>query len=403
MLLAAGSGLVLSGLTATAADTAKKAPEAKPAETAVHQADFDLPMPGAAVDKLAFLPPVVAKYNAKEITAAEVRRVIQPYLEMGAANGQNPGPDEIVQMARQLVNSMIDEELLSARAAKDGYKPDAAGAEKKISDMETQIGKEKFADELKRQNLTKEEILKKIASVMMITKWVDEKVKPSVTVDDAVLEKYYKDNQKMFEHPEQTQASHILVKVDKDAKPEVKAEAKKKAEGMLAELKKGADFAKMAKEKSDCPSAKDGGDLGFFAKGQMVPAFEEAASVLKPGELSGVVESDFGFHIIKGGEHKAGGVTEFKDVKEQLRGGMVNRQIGKKMQEMIAGLRTEAKAQVMLPEPKMPAMPPGFPAPDGDAGDNAPEAATPPPAAPAAPAAPATPAAPAAPTAPGGK
>ncbi len=119
-----------------------------------------------------------------------------------------------------------------------------------------------------------------------------------VTDEDVAL--YYKIHNNEFLEVEQVKASHILVRVDAGSGDEIKAAARKKAETILAELKGGADFAELAKEKSDdTSSGARGGDLGYFGKGRMVKEFETAAFALKPGELSGIVETTFGYHIIK--------------------------------------------------------------------------------------------------------
>ncbi|WP_051443357.1 peptidylprolyl isomerase [Curvibacter gracilis] len=125
----------------------------------------------------------------------------------------------------------------------------------------------------------------------------------------------YKVNPKSFEAPEEVEASHILIRFGDD-----KAAAKAKAEAILAELKNGADFATVAKEKSEDPgSGAKGGDLGRFGRGRMVKPFEDAAFALKkPGELSGLVESQFGYHILKLKKHDMVRVRAFADVKEEL-------------------------------------------------------------------------------------
>ena len=125
----------------------------------------------------------------------------------------------------------------------------------------------------------------------------------------------YKANSKKYEVAEQVKASHILVKFGDDPKA-----AKEKAEGILAELKSGANFAELAKAKSDDPgSAARGGDLGLFGRGKMVKPFEDAAFALKnPGDLSDIVESQFGYHILVLTERKPAGIKPFDEVKDDL-------------------------------------------------------------------------------------
>lgn len=126
-----------------------------------------------------------------------------------------------------------------------------------------------------------------------------ETIGAQLAVTEAEIKSWYDGHKERFQQPEERRASHILVASEKLGKD--KAKAKAKAEGLLAEIRKNpASFGDLAKKNSDDPgSASKGGDLGFFGKGMMVKPFEEAAYALKDGEISGVVESDFGFHIIK--------------------------------------------------------------------------------------------------------
>lgn len=136
-------------------------------------------------------------------------------------------------------------------------------------------------------------------------------IKKGITVPEEDLRKYYSENASRYTTAEERRARHILIKVDKDAAPDVKQKAKARAEALLADARKNpAGFAELAKKSSDDPgSAGQGGDLDFFGRGAMVKPFEDAVFAMKPGEISNLVESDFGFHIIKleavrGGEKK---------------------------------------------------------------------------------------------------
>src|SRR5262249_49541907 len=119
--------------------------------------------------------------------------------------------------------------------------------------------------------------------------------------------------------PEQVHARHILIKLAPDANEQARAEARKKADDVLAEVKAGSDFAGLAKKYSQDPgSATKGGDLGLFARGRMVPAFEAAAFALEPGTVSDIVETPFGFHIIKVEEKVPGGPKPFEAVRDEI-------------------------------------------------------------------------------------
>jgi peptidyl-prolyl cis-trans isomerase D len=145
-------------------------------------------------------------------------------------------------------------------------------------------------------------------------------VKKGVAVSEDELRKYYTENEARYTSPAERRASHILVKADKSTSAADRAKAKAKAETLLAEVKKNpASFAELARKNSDDPgSATKGGDLDFFGRGAMVKPFEEAAFGLKPGETSGVVQSDFGYHIIQLTGARGGEKRPFEAVRGEL-------------------------------------------------------------------------------------
>jgi peptidyl-prolyl cis-trans isomerase C len=157
-----------------------------------------------------------------------------------------------------------------------------------------------------------EKAKERILSDAMLEK-IDQKNQPSLQDLEAWAQTSYKANSKKYEQPEQVRASHILIRT---AEPDAKA----KAEAILKELRNGADFSKLAKEKSQDPgSAAKGGDLGFFARGRMIKPFEDTAfGMAKAGDISEVIESPFGFHIIRLDEKKPAGLQPFAEVKDAL-------------------------------------------------------------------------------------
>ena len=163
-----------------------------------------------------------------------------------------------------------------------------------------------------------------------------EVVESRIEVSDADIKTFYDQNIGRYKTSEQRRASHILINASKDASAADKASAKAKAEKILEQVRKNpADFAKLAKENSqDTVSAERGGDLNFFGKGDMVKPFEDSVFALKEGEISGLVQSDFGFHIIRVTGIKAPATRELAEVKASIAADIKRQQAGKKYSEI---------------------------------------------------------------------
>jgi peptidyl-prolyl cis-trans isomerase D len=158
-------------------------------------------------------------------------------------------------------------------------------------------------------------------------------VEPKDFVEAKKVKEHYDKNKEEYRVPEQVQARHILMKLDPEAGPETEKEARAKAEKILKELKKGGDFAELAKKHSNCPSAQEGGDLGFFAYQRMDPKFSEVAFALKKGEMSELVKTRFGYHIIKLEERKPSSIQSLEKVEERIRMKLAGEKEEKKAEE----------------------------------------------------------------------
>lgn len=171
-------------------------------------------------------------------------------------------------------------------------------------------------------------------------------VEKSISVPQDDLRKYYEQNTARYTQPEERQARHILVKLDSTTADAAKTEARAKAERILAELKKNpAGFADLARKQSDDPgSAAQGGDLGWFGRGAMTPAFEDAVFALKKGETSGIVTSEFGLHIIQLSDTRGGEQRSFDAVKNEIEE-EVRKQLAQKRFAEVAEQFTDAVDQ----------------------------------------------------------
>lgn len=163
----------------------------------------------------------------------------------------------------------------------------------------------------------------------------------AVTVSDREIERYYEENRFRWETPEQVEASHVLFEIGPDDDVE---EVREEAEQVLEQIRAGADFAEMAREHSDDTSAEDGGDLGLFGRGQMVPEFEEAAFAMSEGEVSDLVRSQYGFHIIKVTGRQAPFVRSLEDVTEEIRGTLAQEKARALMEEAVDSAAEKLRA-----------------------------------------------------------
>lgn len=155
-----------------------------------------------------------------------------------------------------------------------------------------------------------------------------------VEVPEEEVARYYEENRSNFAQPDSTRASHILTNDEETAKK------------ALARVKAGEPFAKVAEELSADPSRANGGDIGFFAKGQVIPEFEEACRKLKPGEVSDVVKSSLGYHVIQVTEKREARERTLDEVKDRIRRALEQRQQQQHLEQVVQGLRS--KAQVLV-------------------------------------------------------
>jgi parvulin-like peptidyl-prolyl isomerase len=172
----------------------------------------------------------------------------------------------------------------------------------------------------------------------------------------------YSQRASIYDVPEQVRARHVLLKIAPDATEAENAETEARAREVLKRLRDGEDFATVATEISEDPGSKEsGGDLGLFGRGQMVKPFEDVAFSLEPGELSDVVRSDFGFHIIRVEEHNLAKQTPFEEVREQLASELIrqettatrNREIADKLSTAVragSSLEDAARAEELTLE-----------------------------------------------------
>lgn len=260
---------------------------------------------GCSADKKA-----VATVNGKDITLGNYEKLLAlNKSSMESYYGSDIWSTEIEKdktyedaLRDMVLETMIISEVIYQQAEKEKVAP----TDKQIQDQidsfnETTKDDADYKDKLKKMGIN-EAFLKFQFSRDLANSKLQEKFEKDIKISEDDMKKYYNDNKSSF-YTDTVTASHILLKTQddngKELSAEKKKEAKKKAEEALAKVKSGEDFAKIAKEYSEDSSASSGGELGTFGRGQMVTEFENAAFSMKPGQISDIVETPYGYHIIK--------------------------------------------------------------------------------------------------------
>jgi peptidyl-prolyl cis-trans isomerase C len=323
-----------------AAPTPPAAPGAGMPAGAPAQAAPPQPLPP---DKI---PAVVAKVNGAPINKGELLKTAeQVHSQM------MPNAPETAEFYRRVLDNLVARELLLQEAKAAGITASDVEVNKQLTELKGRFpSPEKFQEELKKEGMTEAELAQKARDAYVMQKLVESKVINGLAVSDAEIKAFYDKNQEQMKRPERVHLRHVLIKVAKGASAEDKQKAKAKAEDVLAKAKAGGDFAKLATENSDDPGSKvRGGDLSWVSRGQTVPPFEAAAFALKkPNDLSPVVETDFGYHVIQLLEHEDAGVVPLAEVKDKIGEFLKQKQQQEKVQDHIKALRAKGKVEVFI-------------------------------------------------------
>ncbi len=288
----------------------------------------------------------VARVNGTVISRVELERALKVMLSQNQVE-QPLAPEMLQQAEDAALDQLISAELLYQEATKLEIKDlDKQVAEKVALNRAKFKSDEELEKALKGVDMTLKDMQDFTRKDIVIANLIESQFVSKSAVSEAEARKFYDENlEKYFKKPESARASHILIGTDEKSTPEERKKAKEKAEALLKRVKAGEDFAAIAKSDSTCPSSSQGGDLGTFGRGQMVAPFEQAAFALKPGEVSGVVETQFGYHIIKLTEKQEAATEKFEDVKAKIQEFLKQEKVQKEISDRVEALREKAKIE----------------------------------------------------------
>jgi peptidyl-prolyl cis-trans isomerase C len=300
-------------------------------------ADSQAAKPAAKVDQL-FADKIIAKGKGFEIKQSQLDDAMAGLKSTFLARGQTLTPADIAQAQPHVLQRLIQIQVLLTKATDADKAEGKKATDKRLEEMVTRMGGEESLNrQLKSVGTTQEEIKRKMFEESTAEFTLEREMK--VTVSDEEVKKFYDDNPAKFEQPEMVRASHILLstrnaETNTDLSDAQKATKKKTAEDLLKRARAGEDFAKLAKEYSEDPGSKDKGGEYQFPRGQMVPEFEAAAFSLKTNEVSEIVTTQFGYHIIKLSEKIPAKKLAFDKVAPDIREFLRQQQMQKRQEDI---------------------------------------------------------------------
>lgn len=294
-------------------------------------------------------PEQVALVNGAVIGQEDFKTEYGQAVRQMAQQGQPIQEDMVAQVRDQVLDRMIEEELLFQASQTSGIAVEAAAVTAEVGNIKKRFdSEEEFQQALKSFEMTEDYLKRKIQRGLAIKDLIENKVLKDLAVGDEESKAFYAEHPEMFKSPEQVKASHILIKVAEGADEAAKAAARAKLVRIQEDLKKGADFAETARQHSEGPSNERGGELGVFQRGQMVKPFEDAAFALKPGETSDIVETPFGYHLIRVDEHQEERVVPYEEAKERLTEQLKRQKAGQEVDTYIQGLKAKAEVKKFI-------------------------------------------------------
>lgn len=293
---------------------------------------------------------LAARVNGVDITRDKLEKTFNAYVQQRGLSMQGmSNPKRYKQMQRQVLDVLISQELLWQEAQKQNLIVSDQEVDQELERVKANFpSRQAFLIKIEEGGFTEARYAEEIKQRLSAKRLVETDIARSVTVTDQDVHDYYVTNQARFSRPDEAHVRHILIKVEANADQAAREAAKQKIDTILAEVRGGADFAALARQHSEGPSGPKGGDLGFVPRGRLVGPFEEAAFALQPGEISDVVQTRYGYHVIKMEARRGGGPVPEKEVAGRIRKYLWSTKVDQAIQERLNSLREAGAVEIFL-------------------------------------------------------
>jgi len=293
---------------------------------------------------------IVAVVNQEIITLSDVEKWTKSLKAEIVTEDRLEKRERTQAVSRQVLEKLIEEKLLDQEVKKSGVKVSTKDVEATLEEVKRRNGatQEELEEALTVEGLTLEAYKKQIERNLQRQKLIHWAVKVEEKVGEKELRGFYQKNMGRYRTNETYRPAQILFVIPKESTPEEIRDIRRKCQKVLERIKKGEDFGELALLYSEDSSNKDHGDLGFFKKGELLPSFEREALRLKVGEVSGILRTEFGFHIIKLLDRKGTDPLPFEDVKEKVKADYLEGEIQKALKQFISSLKEKAVIEIRL-------------------------------------------------------
>jgi peptidyl-prolyl cis-trans isomerase C len=330
--------LALALLTGAGACNKNDSKTGTPAAEPAAKAEPPKPFP-------AQLPDVLARVDGEEVKKTDFDLLIKN-MELGRGPVPAEKRDEVF---RGMLDRLITYKVLQHEAAKRNISATDVEVEDRLKGLRAQFpNDDEFKKALAARNMSEDRLRADSRVEIAIGKLLEIEAASLAEVTDADAKAFYDKNPDKFKQDESVRASHILLMVDDKADEATKKKTRAEIDAILKRARAGEDFAALAKAHSKDGSAAQGGDLGFFSKGRMVPPFEQAAFALKPGEISDVVTTQFGYHIIKLTERKPASTVPLDMVSPQVKQFLTEQRKKERVDGFIKSLKDKSRIEVLV-------------------------------------------------------
>jgi len=289
--------------------------------------------------------PVVMTVNDQPVYSWEVGLLV-PTVQLEMVNrGGRPTRQDIVNAAMQ---RMAASRLLAQEARRRNLEPDSARVDQALALMEEEAGgTEGFESALTGLGASHEQLRASVAESDLVQVFVATQIRPQASVTAEEVKAYYDHNPEKFARPDMVRARHILARVEPESTEEEKSDARARAEAAYQRVVSGEEFAAVASEVSEGREKANGGDMGFFARDSMMPELANVAFALDVGQMSKVIETRFGYHILKVEEKRAASTMTFDEAKEPIRQFLQETKISLELDKLLSELRETSKIEIM--------------------------------------------------------